>query len=171
MEAAAREAALADEEEEGMLSPGNPAASQEKEARERLAQTAAEEGGDRLRIALSAADPTPASSPDAGATGGASPVGGASPASMLAGMASPVRSPRPTPKLRRARHTVTERVTVFHLKQFLAAAFGLRSLKQLELRCVGAALGDDMSLEYVSKTHWRGKDAEVLALSYTLKEF
>ena len=43
-----------------MLSPGNPAASQEKEARERLAQTAAEEGGDRLRIALSAADPTPA---------------------------------------------------------------------------------------------------------------
>ena len=25
--------------------------------------------------------------------------------------------------------------------------------------------------EYVSKTHWRGKDAEVLALSYTLKEF
>jgi len=154
-----------------MLSPGNPAASQEKEARERLAQTAAEEGGDRLRIALSAADPTPASSPDAAATGGASPVGGASPASMLAGMASPGRSPRPTPKLRRARHTVTERVTVFHLKQFLAAAFGLRSLKQLELRCVGAALGDDMSLEYVSKTHWRGKDAEVLALSYTLKQF
>ena len=66
-----------------MLSPGNPAASQEKEARERLAQTAAEEGGDRRRIALSAADPTPASSPDAAATGGASPVGGASPASMV----------------------------------------------------------------------------------------
>ena len=60
---------------------------------------------------------------------------------------------------------------MFHLKQFLAAAFGVRSVKQVEVVCVGAALGDDMSLEYVLKTHWRGHaHDELLALQYQMRE-
>jgi hypothetical protein len=37
-------------------------------------------------------------------------------------------------------------VTVFYLKQFLTQALRLRSVKQLELRCVGAGLGDVRAL-------------------------
>ena len=38
---------------------------------------------------------------------------------------------------------------------------------QVEISCVGARLGDDMSLEYVRKTHWRGHDEhEDIQLQY-----
>ena len=151
-----------------MMSPTN----KERTARKALTANAAREGGHTLRITLT---PAPEQSPGGGAAS-ATPAS-ASPGSADARAGSPTSSPTGSPtrlpprKLRRPRLAVTDRVTVFHLKQFLAAAFAVRSLKQVEILCVGAALGDDMSLEYVLKTHWRGHaENELLALNYQLRE-
>ena len=59
-------------------------------------------------------------------------------------------------------------VDAFHHRKVLGTG---DLLKQVEILCVGAALGDDMSLEYVLKTHWRGHaEDELLALHYQMRE-
>ena len=165
-----------DEDEEGesslhMASPEN----KERAARKTLSTLVAREGGHALRISLT---PVPQEQPvgtgDDPSQGAASASRATSPGSADSRAVSPTaKSPNRThsPKLRRTRLAVSDRVTIFHLKQFLAAALGVRSVKQVEVLCVGAALGDDMSLEYVLKTHWRGHaHDELLALHYQMRE-
>ena len=167
-----------DDDEEGdaslrMTSPTN----KERAARKELMATVAREGGHGLGITLT---PVPqeqsAASADDSVSKGTTALSSsaASPGSQDVRAVSPVAS-SPThmssPKLRRTRLTVSERTTVFHLKQFLAAAFAVRSVKQVEVLCVGAALGDDMSLVYVLKTLWRGHALDVLlSLHYQMRE-
>jgi hypothetical protein len=161
-----------------MMSPTN----KERTARKALAVTVAREEGNNLRITLT---PVPTQEQAANASSGAGGAGdtasaaaaaaGTGSASAEARAGSPTSQTSPTRlpprKLRRSRLAVSDRTTVFHLKQFLAAAFAVRSLKQVEILCVGAALGDDMSLEYVLKTHWRGHaEDELLALHYQMRE-
>eukprot|EP01043_Picozoa_sp_COSAG02_P047089 COSAG02_NODE_4476_length_5322_cov_34.435573_4_plen_479_part_00 len=167
-----------DDDDEGdaslrMASPTN----KERAARKELLATVAREGGHGLGITLTPVpqEQSAASAEDFDSKGTAAlPSNAASPGSQDLRAVSPVAtSPTHTssPKLRRTRLTVSERTTVFHLKQFLATAFAVRSVKQVEVLCVGAALGDDMSLEYVLKTHWRGHaHDELLSLHYQMRE-
>jgi hypothetical protein len=132
----------------------------EKAARLRLKQLSKREGGVEVGIVFRL---NPA------ATGDRSSL---SPTSSWAGSPSPhFTSPGGRPKLHRSHLRASDRITVFYLKQFLAQALRVKSVKQLEVRCVGAALGDDMSLEYVRRTHWRGHtDDEEIELQYMLKD-
>ncbi len=167
-----------DEDEDGdaslrMASPTN----KERAARKELSATVAREGGNSLRITLTPVlqEPSTGSADDSGSKAATElPSSTASPGPAESRAVSPAASSpshMSSPKLRRTRLTVSERTTVFHLKQFLAAAFAVRSVKQVEVLCVGAALGDDMSLEYVLKTHWRGHaHDELLALHYQMRE-
>ena len=164
-----------DEDEEGdaslhMASPEN----KERAARKALSTHVAREGGHALRISLTPVPQEQSVGSDDPSQVATSASSATSPAPADSRAVSPTaKSPNRThsPKLRRTRLAVSDRVTVFHLKQFLKEAFAVRSVKQVEVLCVGAALGDDMSLEYVLKTHWRGyAHDELLTLHYQMRE-